>query len=312
MHGNLIDMGVSVSGFVTDILNKSAIPGLSFGSYIVKRGLETYGANQYIKNEGIKTLVVFKQLCKNMELLISRQPKTEELNYVFKNYKEVYKNLDDILLTLNESIYGDVLRKEYNLYPSSGIKKSDGSVTGLIKLELIPAIVNFIQTELKGPGLVIFNQFVESQLSAFDNEKTHDIWVTTWQNSGLPLLYDRYTEFMNAQLKGKIHNDIFKKNLESWQLYMDTLSSFTQIEDIYMFLINYKYTKPKHKPFNIITFSKKYMLDPVKMENNIRTTLINLDIYIDSILTIVKVNEISSIGGGKKTRTLRKSRQVSK
>lgn len=320
MKDLIVDIGASVTSFVTDVLGKSSIPGLSLGSLIIKRGIQTYEANQYLKNEGIKDLVVFKHMCDNLEVLVSRQKKTDELNYVFKTYKGLRQNVDNILQIFSESLYSDVLKKAYDDYP--GKDKQTEAIDKIIKLELIPSIVHFINTELKDKT---FNSFVDIQLATFDNEKLHDVWVQMWQTKGFNLLYNSYSEFIDAQIKehksllsgsGKLSKsnqdklDALKKNMESWQLYMDTLSSFTQIEDIHLFLLNYKMLRAtEERQFDIAKFARRYMVDPVKMENMINETIQSLEIYVDALLTLTRVNQT---GGSGKTAPKSKSKSKSK
>lgn len=298
----IVDIGSSVTSFVTDVLSQSAIPGLALGSLVIKRGMESYVANQYLKNEGIKHLVVFKHLCNNLEELVARQKQTAELKYVFSNYLVLRNNVDNILQTFSESLYSDILKKAYDDYP--GKDKKTASIDKIIKLELIPSIVHFIKDL---PENKTFNMFVDIQLTTFDNEKLHDVWINMWQEKGFSMLYNSYSEFVEAQIKdnkGRLKTqdklDAFKKNMERWQLYMDTLSSFTQIEDIHLFLLNYKELRTEHKPFDIVKFAKKFMVDPVNMENMITETTHDLKTYIDAILTICRLSQPQT--GGSKTK----------
>ena len=304
----IIDLGVSVTGFVTDVLGKAAIPGLSMGTMLLKRGLETYSANQYLKNEGIRRLVVFKHLCDNLEVLVSRQPKTEELTYIFSLYKELRKNVDDILKALNSSVYSDILKRAYDDYP--GKDKKTEAIDKIIKLELIPAIVHFIHKDL-GENKT-FDSFVDMHLASFDNDKLHDVWLEIWQTKGYNMLYNSYSEFIDAQIKdnkgkitGKGNSDkfeAFKKNMERWQLYMDTLSSFTELGDIHLFLLNYKQFRPaESRTFDIIKFAKNYMIDPIDMEDKISGTIESLKMYIDALLTLTRLNQT---GGGSRSKGL--------
>ncbi len=304
-----VDLGASVASFVTDVLGKSSIPGLSLGSLVLKRGIETYEANQYLKSEGIKRLVIFKHLCNNLEILVARQPKTEELTYVFGLYKESRKNVDDILKTLGTSLYSDILKRAYDDYP--GRDKKTEAIDKIIKLELIPAIVDFIHKDLGGDKT--FDAFVNIQLAAFDNEKMHDVWLDMWQTKGYNMLYNRYSDYVDGVIKenkskitGKGSSEKleeFKKNIERWQLYMDTLSSFTEIGDIHLFLLNYKeYRSSGSRTFDIMKFAKRYMIDPISMENNIDDTISHIKMYIDALLTITRLNQT---GGRKPVSNLR-------
>ena len=311
----IIDLGVSVTGFVTDILGKAAIPGLSLGSVLLKRGLETYSANQYLKNEGIRRLVVFKHLCDNLEALVSKQrPKTEELTYIFGIYKELRKNVDDILKALNSSFYSDILKRAYDDYP--GKDKKTEAIDKIIKLELIPAIVHFIHKDL-GENKT-FDSFVDMQLASFDNDKLHDVWLEIWQVKGYNMLYNSYSEFIDAQIKdnkskitGKGNSDkfeAFKKNMERWQLYMDTLSSFTELGDIHLFLLNYKQYRPSEsRAFDIVKFAKNYMIDPIDMEDKISGTIDSLKMYIDALLTLTRLNQT---GGSRSNVRVHRVKQI--
>lgn len=311
MKESLADLGYGVASFVTEILEKSSIPGLSLGTIIAKRGIETYNSNQYLKTEGIKNLVIIKHLCNNLETLVARQPKTAELTYVYSRYKPVRVRVDALLQKFSESVYSDALKEAYDEYP--GKDKNTDAIDKLIKLELIPSIVQFIHSDLKGNQT--FNAFVDAQLSAFDDERLHDVWVQMWQTNGFNMLYNNYSDFVDAQIKdhksilaGKPGPklDAFKKNMEKWQLYMDTLSSFTQIEDIHLFLVNYKAAAraSPSKAFDIFKFAKNYMVNSVEMENMIKETFKELNIYTDSLFAIMRLNLKQQLGGSKKISKL--------
>ena len=316
---NALDVASNTTSFITDIIGKSAIPGLSIASVIIKRGIDTYDSNQFIKNEGIKNLVVFKHLCDNTELLVSRQKQSDELAYVYSKYKELRVSLDDILSLLDNSIYSNILHKEYENYPGDDKISGDDPVK-VLKLELLPDIIRFVQKELNDKS---FNTFVDIHLKSFDDEKMHDIWVQTWKNSGFKQLNKIYSEFLDSKitenksiLNGKLSAarqdklDSLRKNMEQWQLYMDTLYTFTNIEDIYLFMINYKNFKDSPKrPFDVVKFAKKYMVDPVKVQYSITNILTQLDVYIDSIIILIRKNQI---GGRRPPTTSLRSKKSKK
>ena len=279
-----IDVGVSTTSFITDLLEKSSIPGLSIGSFLIKRGIDIYAAKKYLEHEGIKNLVVFKHMCDNITQQVeSQNRKTPELIYVFEIFKDLTARVDNLLKICQKSSYNEILQQEDNNYRGikAPAKNSD-------KIELIPSIVNFIRTNFRDKE---FDTFVAAHLAAFDkqNVTVHETLINVWKTSGFTILNKRYSTFIEVQIRKNKKNQEFSQLLELWQMYMDTVSGFTQIKDIHTFILNYKnLPMSQANDKNILAKIKKYMIDPVKLKTMINETIQELDEYIDSILILLR------------------------
>jgi len=279
-----IDVGVSTTSFITELLEKSSIPGLSIGSFLIKRGIDIYAAKQYLENEGIKNLIVFKHMCDNIKHQVENENrKTPELIYVFNIFKDLTTRVDNLLRICQKSAYSDILQQEDGNY--RGIK---ASAKNSDKIELIPIIINFIKTHFPDKN---FDVFVDAHLNAFDqqNVTVHEALVNVWKTSGFAILNKSYSTFIEGQIRKNKKSQEFPQILELWQTYMDTVSGFTQIEDIHLFVINYKTQKiSQAKDKNVLAKFKKHMIDPVKMKMMINETIQELDEYIDAILILLR------------------------
>ena len=282
---SLIDVGVSTTGFITEILQKSSIPGLSLGSYFIKRSLDTWAANEFLKEEGIKNLVVLENMCKNIEKQIERKA-DPEFKYVFGIYSKIRLRLNKLVKIFADSIYSDVLTKENNAY-SGRVQQRIGSSGGGSVLLLIPNIISFLKTHLKKSASelddfsLIFNRMFQAA-----DQTAYDPIIAQWR-SMLTKINKEYIEFVGAEIKRKPGAKSLQENLIQWQTYMDALASFTKINDIHLFIMNYTtFDKKPSASFNVTDFTSKYMIDPIRMKSVLQETIQELDQYIDALLIL--------------------------
>ena len=280
----LIDVGVSTTGFITDILHTSSIPGLSIGAYFIKRSLDTWAANEFLKEEGIKNLVVLENMCKNIEKQI-RLKNDPEFNYVFGIYSKLRLRLNKLVKIFADSIYSDVLTEEYNAY--SGRVQQRISASGGSVLLLIPNIISFLRTHLKKSASELdeFSLIFNRMFQAADKE-AYDPIIAQWR-SMLTKINKEYIEYVGVEIKRKPVAKTLQENMIQWQTYMDALASFTKINDIHLFITNYTtFDKKPSASFNVTEFTSKYMIDPIRMKSVLQETIQELDQYIDALLIL--------------------------